>query len=927
MAQVLKYVIGKDYRPLTVLEAKGGNTFTPDYNKDNWVQARQYEDSLRQVFVEITNEDGSAYDLTGANVLFEGILPDNEHKILDNSHVVFYEDPTTGKFRFDMPAQAFSVAGQYKQAFFRVVKNYRNIATLEFKFEVLADMVVTGLVPRDYISPLEEFFNAIKDEQTKDSAELKKIVDDKVAEITNLMTALNTANASTLAELGTARNSLLDIEKKIQEDGLFTQYQADQYKQNFDKKVNDINKKIDDGFADINTKIEQANKDNTSLVENKLTQIDTNVHAYSNIDAIKEAYPKGALGIFVAVDTGHQWYYLGDTWTDGGVYQASSSTTDGVKAQTSYLFPDFANGSNISISQKLSEYTFNFTGNRYIGIYNDDSQRYVKTIYIQVDKTLKLTESSALVYNATTNSVTVQAWTSDKFPNNLIILALNYYGTLYGQWAAFFDRTPESIKSTAGLFEAFPLVGNNIEITRADDGEHLNVKFIVKNTAKNFSVLNTNSIGNKTDTGIANGTIYTLDNYDYLIFNFDSNAIEKYPYDHYTKYILNKSKHKILIYNYYGYAYGDWAKYQLQKQQIDNIQNTVSLLSNGIPPKYYFDNNYLQNKIKEINDINSFINGVSFFFITDPHFYSNAGNSDKLINYIQGKTGIELTLHGGDMIRAYGSIDDIKTDVASWNSWKEHASKIVLAVSGNHDLTIKKSDHEVIGYTLSDGYKYNAITRHEETLPNIVLAGAGKNYWYADNKQQKTRFIGLDVFEMRNGNAKMGWEDNYGAKTEQLKWLVNTALKVEDNWKIVIMQHCPIDPNMEGVTPQVNPVWNILSAYQNKNKVTITNIVDDTTSFDVDFTQSKGKIILDLSGHQHVDNETYNNGILSINTLCDAYYNDDPNYTKNRSIGTINEQAFDVVSIDYDNEIIYCVRIGAGASEIRKYNFSGQELK
>ena len=30
MAQTLKYVIGKDYRPLTVLEAKGGNTFTPN---------------------------------------------------------------------------------------------------------------------------------------------------------------------------------------------------------------------------------------------------------------------------------------------------------------------------------------------------------------------------------------------------------------------------------------------------------------------------------------------------------------------------------------------------------------------------------------------------------------------------------------------------------------------------------------------------------------------------------------------------------------------------------------------------------------------------------------------------------------------------------------------------------------------------------
>lgn len=259
MAQILKYVIGKDYRPLTVLEAKGGNTFTPDYDKTNWVQARQYEDSLRQVFVEITNEDGSAYDLTGANVLFEGILPDNEHKILDNSHVVFYEDPTTGKFRFDMPAQAFSVAGQYKQAFFRVVKDYRNIATLEFKFEVLADMVVTGLVPRDYISPLEDLFNTIKEEETKNVAELKKIVDDKINEITDLMTTLNQTNTATLGELNSAKTALSALEEKIRQDGLFTQGEAEKFKQEilneFETFKNSINETFDDFLNRISSKI------------------------------------------------------------------------------------------------------------------------------------------------------------------------------------------------------------------------------------------------------------------------------------------------------------------------------------------------------------------------------------------------------------------------------------------------------------------------------------------------------------------------------------------------------------------------------------------------------------------------------------------------------------------------------------------------
>ena len=247
MAQTLKYVIGKDHRPLTVLEAKGGNTFTPDYDKTNWVQARQYEDSLRQVFVEITNEDGSAYDLTGANVLFEGILPDNEHKILDNSHVVFYEDPTTGKFRFDMPAQAFSVAGQYKQAFFRVVKDYHNIAMLEFKFEVLADMVVTGMVARDYISPLEDLFNTIKETETKNVAELKKIIDDKINEITDLMTTLNQTNTATLSELNSAKTAVEALQDKIEQDGLFTQGEAKE----FETKINNALQENKDSMNNV----------------------------------------------------------------------------------------------------------------------------------------------------------------------------------------------------------------------------------------------------------------------------------------------------------------------------------------------------------------------------------------------------------------------------------------------------------------------------------------------------------------------------------------------------------------------------------------------------------------------------------------------------------------------------------------------------
>lgn len=58
--------------------------------------------------------------------------------------------------------------------------------------------------------------------------------------------------------------------------------------------------------------------------------------AFQNSDAIKSAYPAGADGIFIAADTGHMWIYVGDKWTDAGVYQKAgvdkTLSIDGVPA-------------------------------------------------------------------------------------------------------------------------------------------------------------------------------------------------------------------------------------------------------------------------------------------------------------------------------------------------------------------------------------------------------------------------------------------------------------------------------------------------------------------------------------------------------------------------------------------------------------------
>ena len=162
MSQTLTYVIGQDRRPHVDNVQDFKVNF--DGSNTNWVQARQYERSMRQVFVNIKNEDGTPFDLTGCNVWFEGLLPKNsagDFRIIDDKGYVAL-DPTAGRFRFDMPGQAFTVAGSYRQAFFRIVKNGNSVTTLEFDLDVLADKVIDGLVPRTYISPVEELINEIE---------------------------------------------------------------------------------------------------------------------------------------------------------------------------------------------------------------------------------------------------------------------------------------------------------------------------------------------------------------------------------------------------------------------------------------------------------------------------------------------------------------------------------------------------------------------------------------------------------------------------------------------------------------------------------------------------------------------------------------------------------------------------------------------
>ncbi|MDP8002351.1 BppU family phage baseplate upper protein [Enterococcus faecium] len=114
-------------------------------------QGRQgdYNDTI---LLHLRNEnDQTPVNLSGTNLVLEGILPDKEHRVVDNTVMTVIGSPEDGNCRVALPAPAFSVAGQYIASFFRLIRDNQSIATLEFNFSVISDPILNGIKAEDYL--------------------------------------------------------------------------------------------------------------------------------------------------------------------------------------------------------------------------------------------------------------------------------------------------------------------------------------------------------------------------------------------------------------------------------------------------------------------------------------------------------------------------------------------------------------------------------------------------------------------------------------------------------------------------------------------------------------------------------------------------------------------------------------------------------
>ena len=344
----------------------------------------------------------------------------------------------------------------------------------------------------------------------------------------------------------------------------------------------------------------------------------------------------------------------------------------------------------------------------------------------------------------------------------------------------------------------------------------------------------------------------------------------------------------------------------LQNDIID-LQNDINILTDSYP-SYYDENNYMLNKINNINN-NAPLNGITFAFITDLHFESNALNSLGLLKYIRKHTPINIIISGGDYPIAYGNEDNIKFAYDTVIKYAKELYPDWFSIRGNHDFTIRTSASESTGYTWNDAITKNGIIkvcadwRYEVPTPEVNFYNDTYNIftnycWVLTNEKEKIKIIYIAEFISTNINTYWGVT---GTIINAYCNYAGQLLKDTDGYTVILVSHSPFTYSLDG--GQYNNLIKVIEAFANKTSIT-------QGAYTIDFTSSTGVLACAISGHSHKDQSILENGVLHINTTCDACFNNDPNVLRTR--GTITEQAFDIFNIDTTNRTINITRIGGG---------------
>lgn len=332
--------------------------------------------------------------------------------------------------------------------------------------------------------------------------------------------------------------------------------------------------------------------------------------------------------------------------------------------------------------------------------------------------------------------------------------------------------------------------------------------------------------------------------------------------------------------------------------KANSYENTleISKLKQDIPLYY---EKHLSDKITEVRAKETFsgVSGDEFVFITDYHMERNANNSPSLIDKIIHQTGAKKIVFGGDAYDASSTPDLALNKIADFYSmFYDNAGKILSCV-GNHEYNNPASNKPE--QQIPNGQVYASIVNRNDLIHHSRYTC---NYTIL-NRSNETMYIFI------------GCEYSSNITNESIKYILET-IKNNYGYNIIVFSHVGLDNggdngNVANIIDGFKRITDGIDKFNQKNSYVFDGIT-------YDYSGCTGEVICVFSGHNHVDGCIQTDGGLNvISTTCDAY--GAPEGGVVRTKGTITEQAFDVVNIDYENKKIYMTRIGAGEDRVFSY--------
>ena len=353
--------------------------------------------------------------------------------------------------------------------------------------------------------------------------------------------------------------------------------------------------------------------------------------------------------------------------------------------------------------------------------------------------------------------------------------------------------------------------------------------------------------------------------------------------------------------------------------QIKALEKSIAGRVSSAIPDYWEDAvSAAETKITALQDAGG-VDCVQFVWASDTHCttnqaasgsYSTAVNVGRLADRLMGDLSIPFFAVTGDLAADVGGAATYpdKTDIDAYftNIVDPVGKDRVLHVLGNHDGTTYSTSGD---RTLSKEVRFNWFMRPFCAVGQRIWGGG--EYYYADHKQGKTRFIALCS---NNLTADTRYRQPHYDGT-QLKWLAENALDVPNGYTVVILTHFPSNGTELGGSPANADVMQaILAAFDARG--TYSGIVDGV-EITADYTNIDAVMCGVFAGHTHEDAIDTSLGypVVTIDCAGNKTAAADRTFTN----ASDQETLLDVVTINKATRTIYLTRLGVGEDRTVTY--------